>query len=123
MKNTIKLLLAGFESSSGVTKEFLNFVRTFKREFTKELKSIGATDIMIGRGHFNVTGFFKSATGQPYYFSLSDVRDLEYSLIYYPDTVQSQLMYRTAKDYKDFTGGGNQWISIDAGMANEMNIV
>ena len=122
MKQSLLLLLAGFESSSGVTQEFLNFVRTFKREFNKELKSIGATDIMIGRGHFYVSGFFKSATGQPYYFSLSDVRGMEYSLRNNPDSCGSQLMYRTAKDYKDFTGGGNQWISFKSGMAKEMNI-
>ena len=122
MKNTIALLLVGFESSSGTTQEFLNFVRTFKREFTKELKSIGATDIKIGKGHFYVSGFFTSVSGQVYYFSLSDVRGMDYALTNNPDNVQSQLMYRTARDYKDFTGGGNQWVTIKSGMAKEMNV-
>lgn len=121
MKNTISLLLAGFESSSGTTPEFLNFVRTFKREFTKELKSVGATDIKIGKGHFYVSGFF-TVNGQPYYFSLSDVRGMDYALENHPNTCGSQLMYRTAQDYKDYTGGSNQWISIKSGMAKEMNI-
>jgi len=36
----------------------LEFYRTFKSEFRKELKSIGATNIVFSRGHFYVSGFF-----------------------------------------------------------------
>ena len=67
MKNTVIALLAGFESSSGKTPEFLTFFRTFKKEFRKELESIGATNIQINRGHFYVSGFF-TVNGQCYYF-------------------------------------------------------
>ena len=123
MKNTITLLLAGFESNSGTTQAFLNFFRTFKREFSKELRSIGATNVQFSIGHFYVSGFFTSVSGQVYYFSLSDVRGMEFSLRNNPDSCGSQLMYRTAQDYKDYSGGGNQWISFKSGMAKEMSIL
>jgi hypothetical protein len=111
--NRTKLLLSqGFESSSVKTPEFKSFASAFKRELTKELKSIGATNIKFSVGHFYVSGFFTSETGQVYYFSLSDVRGCP-----------NQLMYRTAKDYKDYTGGINQWVNIENGMSNRMRII
>jgi hypothetical protein len=111
MKKSIALLQAGFESSSGLTPEFAQFFRTFKSEFTKELQTIGATDIVFSRGHFYVSGFF-TVSGQAYYFSISDVRGSDYRM--------PQLMYRTAKHYKDFTGGANRWVDIAPLMADKM---
>lgn len=105
------MLRAGFESSSGLTPEFAQFYRTFKSEFTKELKSQGATDIVFSRGHFYVSGFC-TINGQVWYFSLSDVRGAEFRM--------PQLMYRTAKHYKDFTGGQNRWADIKEGMGEDM---
>lgn len=103
------MLNNGFESSSGLTPEFAEFFRTFKKEFTDELKSIGATDIVFSRGHFYVSGFF-TVRGQAWYFSMSDVR-------YFND---KRIMYRTAKNYKDYTGGQNRYRAIERGMAQEM---
>lgn len=111
MNKSIQMLKQGFESSSTLTPEFAQFYRTFKSEFTKELKSIGATDIVFSRGHFYISGFF-TVDGQAWYFSISDVRGSEYRM--------PQLMYRTAKHYKDYTGGSNQWVDIETGMANRM---
>jgi hypothetical protein len=111
MNKSICLLKQGFESRSTLTPEFALFYKTFKSEFTKELKSIGATDIVFSRGHFDVTGFC-TLNGQPWYFSLGDVRGSEFRL--------PQLLYRTAKNYKDFMGGHNQWINIETGMAGRM---
>ena len=122
MKQSLLLLLAGFESSSGLTEQFRNFFNVFKREISKELRSVGATNIKMSRGHFSVSGFFMSATGQTDYFSLSDVRDMQYGLKHNPNSCMSQLLYRTAKDYKDYTGGGNQYVAIKSGMANEMRL-
>lgn len=121
MKNTNRLLNMNFESSSGTTPEFLEFFKTFKREFTKELKSIGAIDIKFRKGHFYVNGFF-TVNGQAMYFSLSDVRDFKYSRTADPYSCMTKLLYRTAKDYKDFTGGHNQYVSIESGMCSKMNI-
>ena len=111
-----KLKLANFESSSFQTPEFKSFAREFKREFKKEMKSIGITDITFSVGHFYISGFFTKYVINPdavevktYYFSISDVR-----------CPQSNMMYRTAKHKKDYTGGANQWLKIESGMASKM---
>jgi len=119
MKKSLALLRAGFQSSSGTTPEFLTFVRTFRSEFTKELKSIGATEIQIGKGHFYVSGFF-TVNNQVWYFSVSDVRQMKYALECGYENCTSQLMYRTAKHYKDYSGGSNQHAKIETGMALKM---
>ncbi len=111
MKDTIKLLKQGFESSSGLTEEFRRFFFTFKREFKQELESIGATNIVFSRGHFYISGFFTIGK-QAYYFNLGDVRGSEYRM--------PNLMYRTAEHYKDYTGGSNRWVEIEKGMADKM---
>ena len=111
MKKSISMLEQGFESSSTLTPEFAQFYRTFKSEFTKELQTIGATDIVFNRGHFYISGFF-TVDSQAYYFSISDVRGSEYRM--------PQLYYRTAKHYKDFTGGSNRYVDIAPLMADKM---
>lgn len=110
------MLKNGFESSSTKTPEFISFCRTFKSEFTKELLSIGATNIEFNYGHFYISGFFTIDT-QAWYFSLSDVRGMEYCL---NQSCMGKLLYRTAKDYRDFSGGQNRYATIESGMAKEM---
>jgi len=114
MKNTIKLLISGFESSSGLTEQFKKFYTTFKREFKKELLTIGATDIVFSRGHFYVSGFYTIGETM-YYFSLPDVRGKNN-----PDSCMNKLLYRTVKDYKDYSGGMNKYARIEHGMADNM---
>lgn len=109
MRSSLMRLKKGFESSSGETPEFKAFFELFKREFTKELLSVGATNIEIKKGHFYISGFYTIGT-QVWYFSLSDVRD-----------GNRPLMYRKAKDYKDFTGESNRWIAIHTNMAYAMH--
>lgn len=121
MKDTVIALLAGFESSSGKTPEFLSFFRTFKKEFTKELQFLGATNLQFNRGHFYVSGFFTIGT-KIFYFNLGDVRGMDYSMQNYPDSCMSQLLYRTAKDYMDYSGGPNQYVRIGTGMSAEMHV-
>lgn len=121
MKKSLALLMKGFESSSSKTPEFKSFCRVFKSEFTKELQSIGATDIVFTFGHFYISGFFTiGKENQKWYFSLSDVRGMDYSLINYPDSCQSKLMYREVKDYKDYTGGVNRYAKIEFDMSAKM---
>ena len=109
MKRTIELMRLGFESSSLKTEQFKGFVRIFKTEFKKELNKIGATNIKISVGHFYISGFFTTATNNIYYFSLSDVRG-DYT------NGKVNLLYRTAKDYGDYTGGSNQYILLNTDM-------
>jgi len=110
------MLQAGFESSSGLTPEFQQFFKTFKSEFTKELESQGATNIVFSRGHFYISGFCTIGT-QVWYFSISDVRGMEYCL---NQSCMGKLLYRTAEHYKDYTGGQNRYATIREGMGEDM---
>lgn len=102
MDKTKKLLNETFESSSSRTQQYLNFHRTFKREFTQLMKPICSEIDIHKPNHFDVSGFFKTNSGKTYYISLGDLRWDKHSLL-----------YRTAKDFKDYSGGINEYISMD----------
>ena len=104
MNKSLKLLRAGFESSSGLTPEFDAFSKVFTKEITKELADAGATDIKTHRGHFYLSGFYTVGT-QCWYFNLPDVRG-----------TGGKIMYRTCKDYQDYTGGTNRWAELKTGV-------
>ncbi len=97
----IYLLNCEFESSSQRTPQYLKAHRTFKREFTKILKPL-CKEIEISKpNHFDITGFFKLNDNRIYYFSIGDLRSDKVFLI------------RIAKDFKDYTGGSNNFLSLD----------
>lgn len=107
MIKALEATQAEFESSSGKTPEYLAWHRTFKREFTKFLQERGASSIMIGKpNHFDMSGFFTMGI-QLWYFSISDLRGFK-----------DNMLVRTAKHYKDFTGGTNQYIALNQGQTN-----
>ena len=115
MKQIIQLLKSGFESSCYKTPEFSSFSRKFKNAMKKELATIGAELTAYSVGHFYVSGFFRIGE-KCYYFSLSDVRGGEF-------VSEHKMLYRTAKDEKDYTGGGNCYVTIEEGMAQKMRLV
>ena len=96
-----------FESSSGPTKEFLMFVKDFKKYLLQQTKN----DFELARwsrGHFEIYGHLKSkANGRFIYFSISDVR-------YWSNAWYNNILIRTAEDEKDFTGGDNNSCSFNA---------
>jgi len=100
-----------FGSGGYTTEEFNKFARDFKKSFGEELKKAGAVLTNFCRGHFYLSGFFRKKE-QLYYFSISDVRD----------GFGAQMLYRTAKHNKDFTGGHNQYVQTENGMANNMHL-
>ena len=87
-----------FESSSGLTDEFAQFAREFKKHILGVLPS-GSELVSWSRGHFEVTGFVKR-DNKFVYFSISDVRHFQNS--WYED-----ILIRTAQHDKDYTGGSN----------------
>ena len=103
------LINGGFESSSNATPEFKAFARLFKRLFTKELAKKNCSLVKFNRGHFYVSGFFQKGT-ELYYFSVSDVRD----------SFSTKMLYRMAKNLKDYTGGSNQYVNIENNMIYNM---
>lgn len=111
MNKSLSLLAREFESSSTRTPQYLEFHRTFKREFTKALSDIGCSKVEISKpNHFDVSGFFTADNNQIYYFSISDLR-----------WSKDNLLIRTAKHYKDYRGGGNNFIHIDGNMINKID--
>ena len=104
MKKTIQLL-QNFEQGSYNSPSYLAFARTFKSEFKKQLEGVGAKLHKFNVGHFYFSGFFTKGE-KMYYFSWhnGDVN----------------LMYRTAKHDKDFTGGSNQWVRISEDIASQL---
>ena len=100
LSKTFYLLGFEFESSISRTPQYLEFHRTFKREFNKYLSSLGVTEIDISKpNHFDFSGFFKYKE-QIYYVSLSDLR------------YDTTFLIRTAKDFKDYSGGSNSFLSL-----------
>lgn len=85
---------------SDLGAEFKSFFRKEKNRITKILTELGCKDINLDYGFYYYYGFFTSKSGQVYYLSCSDTRFFGYI----------RIMYRTAKDYKDYTGGCNRYI-------------
>src|SRR5258708_2020895 len=86
-------------TGSDLGQDFKKFYTSEKKLITKHLLSLGCTKIEMSRQFYYFYGFFTSPNGQAYYFSCSDVR-------HFPN---SPILYRTIKDYNDFTGGANQY--------------
>lgn len=94
---------AQFGSGTRTTPEFDSFVRKTRNDFKKSLGDI-AEKIEINKGHFYFSGFLtRKSDGQVLYFSISDVR-------FFPG---DKMLVRTAKHYKDFTGGTNYMVPLD----------
>lgn len=106
-----------YHFSSGTTnsEEFHIFFDKFKKSFTRELRKIKATKIEFNKGHFYLYGFF-TVQGQVIYFSISDVRSFQVT----DWRGIPQMLVRTAKDYKDFSGGHNRYVTIEPNMSKEI---
>ena len=64
----------------------------------KTLKNKGFLDIQIKKGYQYFSGFFTSKSGQIYYISYSEG--------------QKDFLIRTAKSYKDYSGGINYFYTV-----------
>lgn len=103
MEKAIKMTKMNFESSCQKTELYLAWHRLFKAEFTRFLVSRGIAEIEIKKpSHFNFSGFFKH-NDQAYYFCICDLR-----------WNKSNMLFRTAKDFKDYQGGINDEISLES---------
>lgn len=91
-----------FESSCYETPEFKAFFNGFKKSLKAELAGSGMELAEISKGHFEISGFLKK--GEKFvYFSVRDVRSYDW---------HRQVLYRTAKSVKDYTGGQNHFCSF-----------
>lgn len=99
-----------FESSCYKTEEFRAFARNFKKAIKDELENAGAKLIEYSVGHFDLNGFYQ-VNDRVGYFSLGDVRG---------GHLRAQIMFRTAKNTKDYSGGQNNWAYIAPGVGKKM---
>jgi hypothetical protein len=72
----------------------------------RALKQADFTDIKFSNGHYCFSGF-ATKNNKVIYFSISDVRHFP------PTGGGADLLIRTAKDYKDYTGGVNNYSSLE----------
>ena len=109
MNRIAKRIKVGIEDcGSYVSNDFKKFCREFKTAFTKELATIGGTNYKQNNGHYYISGFF-TYQNRCYYISISDVR-------YF---AEDTMLIRSCKDYKDFTGDTNNYITVEKGMLSK----
>lgn len=92
-----------FQSSSDLTEEFASFAKDFKKHIGQSLPD-GAKLVDFSRGHFYVSGFIEKP-GKFVYFSVSDVR-------FFRDGWYNDILVRTARHIKDYSGGQNNSTSL-----------
>lgn len=103
-----------FESSSSRTPQYLEFHKVFKREFAQLLKPHIKKIEFSKPNHFDVSGFFElnesfeNRDTNIYYFSIGDLR------------WDKILLIRTAKGFKDYTGGSNNYITLEEGFEERL---
>ena len=96
-----------FQSSSTKTKEFLSFARAYKKAIQEKL---GADFELVNwnTGHFYISTFvLNKINGKYVYLSCSDVR-------YFRNAWIDNILVRSAKDAKDYTGGSNNYTKLDS---------
>ena len=102
MEKTLKAIKQEFISSSQKTEQYKSFHRLFSKEFKKFLMPYCKEILIHKTNHFDINGFFKLNNGKIYYFSISDLR-----------LSKDKMLIRIAKDFKDYTGGSNNFIALN----------
>ncbi len=109
MSKSLYLLGFNFESSSGRTSQYLEFHRVFKKEFSTLLKPYIQKIEVSEPNHFDVSGFFEMKDGRVFYFNIGDLR-----------WDKDSMLIRSAKGFKDYTGGRNNGIRVDNKFADSL---
>lgn len=100
-----KYLITQFESSSGLTPEFAQFARDYKKAIKEKAPDFEL--VAYSRGHFNISGFLEhKETKKLVYFNTSDVRGSQ-------DWFNS-ILIRTAEHIKDYRGGSNNYTMLES---------
>lgn len=92
-----------FTSGSSIGKDFQTFSRIFRNWLKKNIPT-GASVASYNRGHYYLSGFIER-NGKYVYFTVGDVR---FSAIW-----STNILVRTAKSSKDYTGGMNNYTTLD----------
>lgn len=108
MENFVKKYKGvSFESSAFETPEFKKFASFFSRALKADAKESPFEIVRISKGHFEISGFLRhKETGHFVYFALPDVR---WSTL---GTWYGHVLYRLARDERDFTGEHNNFCPL-----------
>ena len=91
-----------FESSFITTKQCKQFCSDFKKALQN---SLGAEyNVKVNVGHFYISGFVEK-NGKFVYFNVEDLRENGNEF--------NSVLYRTAKNDRDFTGGTNSYSKLE----------
>ena len=98
-----------FQSSSGLTPEFKSFTTAMKKVFKEQALKNGCEILKFEKGHFYIFAFIKKGENI-YYISIGDVR--------FQKGFLNNILFRTAKHDKDYTGGMNCYTSLSKLFSN-----
>ena len=104
-----------FGSGTRNTPDFVIFMRTVHGDFEK-MKNAGIiTDYKVKTGHFYFYVFITAndENKSVYYLSSPDTRGIF-------DGGKYMMLIRRAKDYKDYTGGSNNYIALGDTFLDEL---
>ena len=87
---------------TGMSADYCTFFKKEAKRISNFLESKSCSDIEIYSGFYYFYGFFTDAKGRFWYLSCSDVRHFGYE----------EILFRTAKSYKDFTGGAYRYVQV-----------
>jgi len=88
------------------SKDFRDFATDFREDLRMSLPETTRI-VAYNKGHYYVSGFLlNELTGKYGYFSISDVR-------YFPNSWVNDILVRSAKDTKDYSGGSNNSATLE----------
>ena len=93
-----------FTSGSTTGEDFKVFAKLFLGA-VKSAVPPGAKMVNVSTGHYDLSGFVEN-DGKYVYFSISDVR-------HFPREWYTNILIRTAKHEKDYTGGSNGHTTLE----------
>lgn len=109
--------LTGIEDAGAcVSEEFNKFAKELKTVLRSDAKSLGFNLADFSKGHYFVSGFFEK-DGKYVYFSY-DVPRSETPMDLTAKSAFDGVLYRTAKNCKDYTGGPNRFTSMTTLLEN-----
>jgi len=95
-----------FSSGAYIGEDFQEFSKDFKSYLKRIMETIGGTLLSFNKGHYYCSAFvIRRSDNQVIYISTSDVRSGENTF--------NNILVRTAKSDKDFTGGSNRHTPIE----------
>lgn len=104
------------ENRENHSDAFDRFIRDFRSYMKAEGKRLGLTPLPFKANWFITSGFvLNEKSGKMAYWSISDVR-------YFKDEWYNHVLYRTAKNEKDYTGGSNRFCELPDLMESIMDL-